>query len=182
MFYIIGTCQKEVLYRAVRVVPASIDLDSWGKMKLKPKLALIPVLVKDQEEALKFYTEKLGLEKRSDITFGPGLRLLTVAPRGQKKPEIALAQPAASRQSEERDREWMEQGERNVPWIFRTDDCRKTYETLCARGVKFLSAPTEQLYGLEAVFEDPYGNTFALIQASPEARSLLANRSIGTAA
>ena len=59
-----------------------------GMMKLKTQLALVSVLVNDQDEALHFYTEKLGLEKRMDVTFGPGLRLVTVASRGLKKPEI----------------------------------------------------------------------------------------------
>ena len=62
-------------------------------MKIITSLAVISILVEDQDEALRFYTEKLGLEKRSDVHFGPGMRWLTVAPKGQKRPEIALAKP-----------------------------------------------------------------------------------------
>ena len=53
-------------------------------------LARVTILVKDQDEALKFYTEKLGLEKRDDNTFAPGMRWLTVAPRGQKEVVVAF--------------------------------------------------------------------------------------------
>jgi predicted enzyme related to lactoylglutathione lyase len=49
-------------------------------------------------------------------------------------------------------------------WVFHTEDCRKTYEELHARGVKFSSAPEVQPYGVEAVFEDLYGNVFSLLQ------------------
>lgn len=146
------------------------------------QLAMIAVLVRDQDEALQFYTEKLGLEKRADMTFGPGLRWLTVAPKGQKKPEIALAKPDATLHGEQRTAELMGHIGHGIPWVFDTPDCRKTYELLIARGVKFLSTPTKQLYGVEAVFEDPYGNMFTLLEPSPEARSLLRTRKIGTAA
>jgi catechol 2,3-dioxygenase-like lactoylglutathione lyase family enzyme len=151
-------------------------------MKLKTQLTIVSVLVKDQDEALYFYTEKLGLEKRTDLIFGPGMRLLTVAPRGQKKPEIALAKPDETLHNPDHIHELMGHIGQGSPWIFDTDDCHKTYETLLARGVKFVSGPTKQFYGVEAVFEDPFGNTFSLLEASPEARTLFKNRSVGTAA
>ena len=53
-------------------------------------LARVTILVNDQDEALKFYTEKLGLEKRDDNTFAPGMRWLTVMQKGQKEVEIVL--------------------------------------------------------------------------------------------
>lgn len=152
-----------------------------GMMKLKTPLALVSVLVNDQDEALHFYTEKLGLEKRMDVTFGPGMRLVTVASRGMRKPEIALARPDAALHGTDRIQELMEQTTEK-PWIFVTDDCRKTYEMLKARGVRFVHEPTHEMYGIEAIFEDPSGNTFSLLEASPEARSLLKNRRVGTAA
>ncbi|TMC42420.1 MAG: VOC family protein, partial [Chloroflexi bacterium] len=65
-------------------------------MKEITQLAIIPILVADQDEALRFFTEKLELEKRTDVMYGPDMRWLTVAPRGQKKPEIALAKPDPS--------------------------------------------------------------------------------------
>lgn len=151
-------------------------------MKLNIQLAIISILVQDQDEALQFYTEKLGLEKRTDVTYGPGLRLLTVAPKGQQKPEIALARPDPVRHTPERIEEVMEQIGGGAGWVFVTDDCHKMYETLQMRGVKFVSAPIKHLYGIEAIFQDPSGNTFSLIEASPEARTLFEHRSVGTAA
>jgi predicted enzyme related to lactoylglutathione lyase len=132
------------------------------------KLAMVSILVQDQDEALRFYTEKLGLEKRADKVFGPGMRLVTVAPKGQKGPEIALAKPDATLHGEEKAKALLGCIGQGTMWVFDTDDCRKTYETLRSRGVPFVSPPTQQAYGIEAVFEDPYGNTFALLEPSPE--------------
>jgi predicted enzyme related to lactoylglutathione lyase len=118
----------------------------------------VTVLVKDQDEALKFYTEKLGLEKRADEAFGEGMRWLTVAPTGQTNLEIVL-NPAFSPDAESKIGKL-------TGWVFHTDDCRKEYETLQARGVTFTEAPTEQMWGIQAQFEDLYGNQFVLLQAS----------------
>lgn len=161
---------------------AEIEMRCTMKMKVTTPLAMVSVLVGDQDEALRFYTEKLGLEKRTDVTYGPGLRWVTVAARGQEKPEIALAKPDRSLHSEEQIKALLERVGQGTPWIFETSDCRETYETLLARGVKFLRAPTLQLYGVEAVLTDPYGNTFSLLEAAPEVRSLVAYRRIGSAA
>jgi predicted enzyme related to lactoylglutathione lyase len=155
-------------------------------MKTTTPLAIISILVEDQDEALHFYTEKLGLEKRADVTFGPGMRWLTVAPKSQKRPEIALAIPDASlygSQKFQKGTEPEDQGiSRNISGVFDTDDCCKMYSTLLSRGVKFVSPPTKQLYGTEAVFEDPYGNIFSLLEPSPEAYSMFEKLRIGTAA
>lgn len=151
-------------------------------MRLISQHTVISILVKDQEEALHFYTQQLGLEKRNDHTYGPGLRFLTVAPKGQRKPEIALARPDVTLHGEARVNELLAHIGHGAPWLFATDDCRKEYEQLLARGVTFVRAPTRQLYGVEAVFVDLYGNTFSLLEASPEVRSLFESHRIGTAA
>jgi predicted enzyme related to lactoylglutathione lyase len=116
------------------------------------------------------------------MVLAPGLRFLTVATKGQKKPEIALARPDQSRQNGALPATLPEQRDRTTAWIFMTDDCCKAYETLLARGVKFVSAPVKQFYGTEAIFEDPYGNVFVLLEASPGARSLFKYRCVGKAA
>jgi catechol 2,3-dioxygenase-like lactoylglutathione lyase family enzyme len=152
-----------------------------GTMKVKTRLAMIPVLVKDQDEALHFYTEKLGLEKRCDLSFGPGLRLLTVAQKGQKRPEIALVDSNASMVLHCQ-QPGMLANEHETRWMFRTDNCRDTYESWRARGINFLSGPIARSYGIEAIFADPYGNTFSLLEPSRAARPLLRGRTLGTAA
>lgn len=150
-------------------------------MQLITPLTLISILVKDQDAALRFYTETMGLEKCLDVTYAPGLRLVTVAPRGQQKPQLALARPDAFH-----DEAWVkdiqERMNRNVPWVFTTQDCVRMYEKLVARGVAFFQVPTRQLYGIEAMFADLDGNTFSLLEPFPEARALCLARCIGTAA
>lgn len=153
-------------------------------MKTTPSLAIIPIVVTDQDEALRFYIEKLGLEKRADVSFGPDMRWLTVASKGQKKPEIALAKPEASLLTVQThsSQEAVGRPGHGITCIFDTDDCCKMYATLLARGIKFLSPPTKQLYGMEAVFEDPYGNAFSLLEPSPEAYAVFKDASVITAA
>lgn len=143
------------------------------KKGLMKRLSVVSVFVRDQDEALRFYTEKLGLEKRADRTYGPGMRWLTVAPKGQKTPEIALARPDVTLHGEEQANALLAYIGRGTIWIFDIEDCRETYRTLLARGVTFLCPPTEQSYGIEAIFEDLYGNIFSLLEPSPEVRSRL---------
>lgn len=153
-----------------------------GTMKIQTQLAVIPVLVADQDEALCFYTQKLGLEKRADVTYAPGMRWLTVGPKGQRKPEIALTQLDIALHGEEKVRELLRRNNKVMHGVFDTDDCCTMYLTLLARGVKFVCPPTKQLYGTEAIFEDPYNNVFSLLEPSPEAYSLFKHTGIGTAA
>lgn len=117
------------------------------------RIATITIAVKDQDEALRWFTEKLGFEKRADMQ-GPGLRWLTVAPRAQQDVEVLLAS-------------WFPNlVGKNAAWVLETRDCRKAYDELKRRGVRFSQEPTEQPYGLEAVFQDLYGNTYALVERS----------------
>lgn len=138
------------------------------KTSSQTPVAVIPVVVTDQDEALQFYTESLGLEKREDITFGPGMRWLTVAPRGQRKPEIALATPERMVMASQQER----RSGQHLAGVFDTEDCCMMYERLSAKGVTFARPPTRQVYGIEALFVDPYGNMFSLLQPSPEAYRL----------
>ena len=131
------------------------------------RLIRVTILVRDQDEAVRFYTEKLGLEKRADVTFGPGARWLTVAPQGQTELEIVLQQPAVALHGEEGAEQLLARVGQGTTWVFSTDDCRATYERLRARGVKFISPPQEQMYGVEALFEDLYGNRFSLLSPKP---------------
>lgn len=151
-------------------------------MRLISPHTLISVLVKDQDEALKFYTEVLGLETRKDITFGPGLRLLTVAPAGQQKPELALAVPDASLYGEAYVHQLTQQLEQKVASIFVTNDCQKSYISLSERGVIFVHAPRSQEYGVEAIFRDPDGNIYSLLETTVSVHVLLKNIFAKTAA
>jgi predicted enzyme related to lactoylglutathione lyase len=127
-------------------------------------LARVTIVVRDQDEALAFYTEKLGFEKRADDSFGPGARWLTVAPPGQRELEIVLQQPLESMHGEQGAREMLASVGKNPTWVLYTTDCQGDYGQLVERGVTFISPPTEQPYGLEAVLIDLYGNSYSLLQ------------------
>lgn len=135
-------------------------------MKLITPHTLVSLLVKDQDEALHFYTQMLGLEKRNDIVFGQGLRLLTVALPEQTKPEIALARPDALWHGEVYMQQTVAKMEHAHPLVLQSDHCYQDYELLRMRGVPFVHPPTEQAYGVEALFADPSGNTFILLEIS----------------
>jgi predicted enzyme related to lactoylglutathione lyase len=142
-----------------------------GGIAVITRLSHVTILVHDQDEALRFYTEKLGFEKRSDVAFGPGMRWLTVAPAGQSDLEIVLQKPDPAMHGEESAQQMQEMVGRGTTWVFECDDCRATYATLRERGVEFQSELREEPYGIEAVFVDLYGNSFSLLQPSPPRES-----------
>lgn len=121
------------------------------------KLSHVTIIVRDQDEALKWYTEKLGLEKRADdAATMPGYRWLTIAPKDQKDLEIVLFK---ARDAKEQG--WVGQG---TLWMLQADDCRATCKELAAKGVKVLSEPQDYPWGIAATVEDLYGNPFNILQ------------------
>ena len=132
------------------------------------KLRLTSRIVKDQDEALRFYTEKLGLERKADEPFGSDNRWVTVAAKQDDTVEIVLEPPDWSEDKEEVDRRSAMIGEQPA-LAFTVDDCHATYETLRQRGVEFTAEPEEQPYGIEAVAHDLYGNGIVLVERVPEA-------------
>jgi len=124
------------------------------------KIGHITILVKDQDAALKFYTEKLGFKKCQDTTFGENMRWVTAAPKNQ--PDLELTFVKAD--SEEKLKSLGKQAGDHVLLTLETDNCRRDYEAMKAKGVKFFGKPAKQPYGTEVVFEDLYGNLFDLIQ------------------
>ncbi len=124
------------------------------------KIGHITLLVKDQDEAATFYVEKLGFQKRQDTFFGEKMRWVTVSPKEQ--PDLELTFVKAD--TEEKLKAMGKQAGDHVFLTLQTDDCRRDYKVMKAKGVKFYGEPTEQPYGVEVVFEDLYGNLFDLIQ------------------
>lgn len=131
------------------------------------RLSVATIWVKDQNEALRFYTEKLGFEIRADVTNG-NYRWLTVGLKSQPDFEFQLAavKPSHALTQEEVDHltQLVEAGKLGIgPW--KTDDCQKTYETFKAKGVEFVQPPTDRPYGIiEAIFKDDSGNIMVLSQ------------------
>jgi predicted enzyme related to lactoylglutathione lyase len=123
------------------------------------------VWVMDQDEALAFYTEKLGLEVRNDVTMD-GFRWLTVGATDQPELEIILVEPGPPMVDEEAAQHIRALVTKGAigGGLFATDDCRATYEVLSAKGVEFVQEPAERPYGIEAVFRDNSGNWFSLTQ------------------
>jgi catechol 2,3-dioxygenase-like lactoylglutathione lyase family enzyme len=133
------------------------------------QLTNVQVWVHDQDEALAFYTEKLGLELRDDVTVPEmgNFRWLTVGVPGQ--PDVAvtlMAVPGPPVFDEETRSQIMALMSKGAGGglFFTTDDCRASYEELSGRGVEFGQEPTEQPYGIDAGFRDPSGNNMRMLQ------------------
>jgi predicted enzyme related to lactoylglutathione lyase len=125
--------------------------------------------VHDQDEALDFYTKRVGLEVRSDVTL-PELgdfRWLTVGPAGQPDFAVTLmaipGPPVMDEQTGEQVRALMAKGFAGTVFL-QTDDCQASYEELKSRGVEFTEAPEERPYGIDCGFRDPSGNSLRLTQ------------------
>lgn len=117
------------------------------------RIQVATVFVSDQDKALDFYTNILGLEKRVDMPMGPGFRWVEVAPAGAET-SITLSLPfdGASKGG-------------FTGFIFDTADVSKFYETMKAKGVNFTEAPKTQPWGgIQATFTDPDGNAFLIAQ------------------
>jgi catechol 2,3-dioxygenase-like lactoylglutathione lyase family enzyme len=131
------------------------------------KLSHTTIWCLDQDEALEFYTGSLGFEVRTDQTMGD-FRWLTVSPPAQPDHELILlvpGPPMMDPESAEQLKALLAKGILS-PGAFDVDDCRATYEELRARGVRFLSEPTERPYGIEATLRDNSGNWFSMTQRS----------------
>jgi uncharacterized glyoxalase superfamily protein PhnB len=130
------------------------------------KLVVTAIKVLNQDEALDFYVNKLGLEVGQDFQQGP-VRWLTVRVPGDPGIEIYLeepAPPAYDGATAEQLRELITKGA--VGWVaFQTEDCRGLYETLKERGVTdFTQEPTDHFYGTDMGVRDPFGNAIRILQ------------------
>ncbi len=133
------------------------------------RISFAGVWVHDQDEALAFYTEKLGWEVRADMTLPEmgSFRWLTVGPPAQ--PDVAIVlmaipgTPLMDDETAEQIRSLMAKGFAGTVFLT-TDDVQAAYEELRARGVEFVEAPKEQPYGIDSSFRDPSGNSVRLTQ------------------
>jgi predicted enzyme related to lactoylglutathione lyase len=140
------------------------------------KIGTAQLWVHDQDEALAFYTQKLGMEVRSDVTLAElgDFRWLTVGPAGQPDFAIVLmaipGPPVMDERTAEQVTSLMGKGFAGTVFLT-TDDCQASYEELKARGVEFTEAPEERPYGIDSGFRDPSGNSFRLTQVRELATS-----------
>jgi predicted enzyme related to lactoylglutathione lyase len=132
------------------------------------RIANAQLWVHDQDEALAFYTQKLGMEVRADVTLAEmGFRWLTVGPAGQPDVGIVLmaipGPPMMDAGTVAEVKSLMAKGFAGTIFL-RTDDCRASYEELRDRGVEFVEEPEERPYGIDSSFRDPSGNHIRLTQ------------------
>ena len=133
------------------------------------RIANAQLWVHDQDDALAFYTQKLGMEVRADVTLAEmgNFRWLTVGPAGQPDFAIVLmaipGPPVMDPETAEQVRSLMAKGFAGAVFLT-TDDCHASYEELKARGVEFTEQPEDRPYGIDSGFRDPSGNSIRLTQ------------------
>jgi catechol 2,3-dioxygenase-like lactoylglutathione lyase family enzyme len=133
------------------------------------RISTVQLWVHDQDEALDFYTKKIGFEIRADVTLPEmgDFRWLTVGPAGQ--PDIAIVlmavpgPPVMDEATAQQVRDLAAKGFAGTVFLT-TDDVHASYEELKARGVEFTEAPEERPYGIDSSFRDPSGNAIRLTQ------------------
>ncbi len=135
------------------------------------RIANAQLWVTDQDEALEFYTKKLGMEVRSDVTLPEmgDFRWLTVGPADQ--PDIAITlmaipgPPVMDAETAEQVRSLVAKGFAGTVFLT-TDDCRGSFAELTGRGVEFSEEPQDRPYGIDAGFRDPSGNSIRLTEVN----------------
>jgi len=133
------------------------------------RIANAQLWVHDQDEALAFWTEKVGMEVRADVTLPEmgDFRWLTVGPPGQEEVSIVLmAVPGPPMIDEETRKQTLDLAAKGMAGtiFLTTGDCQASFEELQARGVEFTEEPEERPYGIDSGFRDPSGNAVRLTQ------------------
>lgn len=131
-------------------------------------VSIVTVWVKDQDSAKAFYTEKLGFEPGDDITLGDGYRWLTVFHADHPELHLVLQRPGPPLDEEAAAafQRLLDKGSLHAVGLS-TDDCRKTFEELSAKGVTFVQEPADRPYGVEAILRDDSGNWLVLVEPKP---------------
>ena len=128
---------------------------------MKQSVVHVSVVVKDYDDAIEFYTRKLGFELLEDIYIPEqDKRWVLVAPPDSRGAAVLLAQASTA---EQQTFVGNQTGGR-VFLFLSTDDFWRDYQQMLSRGIKFIREPAEQAYGTVAVFEDLYGNLWDLIE------------------
>jgi predicted enzyme related to lactoylglutathione lyase len=133
------------------------------------RIANAQLWVRDQDEALAFYTQKVGWVVRSDLTFAEfgAFRWVSVGPADQPDIGVVLlaipGPPVMDEQTAQQLRDLVSKGFAGTI-LLTTDDCRAAYEKLKGQGVEFVEEPEERPYGIDAAFRDPSGNNVRLTQ------------------
>ncbi|MBV6441068.1 MAG: hypothetical protein EPGJADBJ_02747 [Saprospiraceae bacterium] len=127
---------------------------------MKQYIAHIALVVRDYDEAIRFYTEKLNFILVEDTPLSETKRWVLVAPPGSTECRLLLAKAA---NAEQQTRVGNQTGGRVFLFLY-TDDFRRDYHRMLEQGIRFVRPPAEEPYGTVAVFEDLYGNLWDLIE------------------
>lgn len=127
---------------------------------MKQHIANVALVVSDYDEAIRFYTEKLGFQLVEDTPLSETKRWVVVAPPGSSECRLLLAQASSA---EQQTRVGNQTGGR-VFLFLHTDDFWRDYRSMLQKGIRFVREPSEEPYGTVAVFEDLYGNLWDLIE------------------
>ena len=127
---------------------------------------MVGLYVRDQEEALQFYVEKLGFKVHTDVKNGD-YRWLTIQHPDQPSFQLGLFKPGPPTIDEgtaQSVREVVAKGAM-PPLVLEVDDCRAAYDRMRSRGVEFTQEPVERYGNVDAGFRDPSGNGWKMVQA-----------------
>ncbi|MDQ4039837.1 MAG: VOC family protein [Actinomycetota bacterium] len=128
-------------------------------------VSLVTVYVTDQDEAKRFYVDKLGFVERTDVTLGDGFRWVTVGHPDQPELDVTLMVPGPPLDEDVAAAVRRALANGSMGGIgLQTDDAKLTFEQLSANGVEFVQAPSERPYGVEAILRDNSGNWLVLVE------------------
>lgn len=131
-------------------------------------ISLVTLWVTDQDEAKKFYVEKLGFAERTDVTMGDGYRWTTIVHPAHPELEVTLMVPGPPLDDDMAQAVRRALGKGSMGGFgLATDDCRGEHERLTALGVEFVQPPADRPYGVEAVMRDNSGNWLVLVENRP---------------
>ena len=136
---------------------------------MKQKIAHIALVVKDYDEAIQFYTQKLDFQLLEDTKLSEEKRWVMVAPPGAKECSLLLAKAADKEQVKSIGNQT---GGRVFLFLF-TDDFWRDYKKMQERDIKFIRPPKEEVYGTVAVFEDLYGNKWDLLEPNEKNKGVI---------
>jgi len=130
------------------------------------KLSHATLFVTNQDQAYDFYVNKLGFRVNTDFPMEDGNRWLTLNPPDQPDLELVLAEPKTPMVEADLIPHMQALLKRDAMGggVWETADCRATYAEMKAKGVLFTKEPTEEFYGIEALFHDGCGNWFSLTE------------------
>jgi predicted enzyme related to lactoylglutathione lyase len=127
------------------------------------KVVSVPLVVRNTTKSLEFFTEKVGFEKKTDVTGPNGYRYVTVGPKGQEM-ELAFWEVGSLTDPDQRAASAHWAPATTPPINLSVSDCRKTHQELSGRGVEFPQPPSDHPWGVVATFRDLDGNLFSISQ------------------